>query len=45
MFFIDIILDFFAHVAQLVEHIHGKDVVVSSILTVGSREKNQMVEN
>ncbi len=28
--------DFFAHVAQLVEHTHGKRVVTSSILVVGS---------
>ena len=27
---------FFAHVAQLVEHILGKDEVISSILIVGS---------
>ncbi len=27
-----------AHVAQLVEHILGKDEVTSSILVVGSRE-------
>ena len=27
---------FFAHVAQLVEHTHGKRVVTSSILVVGS---------
>lgn len=26
-----------AHVAQLVEHIHGKDEVTSSILVMGSR--------
>ena len=26
----------YAHLAQLVEHIHGKDVVGSSILPVGS---------
>ena len=30
----------FAHVAQLVEHILGKDEVISSILIMGSR-KNQ----
>ena len=29
----------FAHVAQLVEHILGKDEVTSSILVVGSRVK------
>ena len=28
-----------AHVAQQVEHIHGKDGVVGSIPTVGSRDK------
>ena len=26
-----------AHIAQLVEHFHGKEEVVSSILTVGTR--------
>ena len=26
----------FAHIAQSVEHIHGKDEVISSILIVGS---------
>jgi hypothetical protein len=27
-----------AHIAQLVEHLHGKEKVISSILIVGSRE-------
>ena len=27
---------FYAHIAQLVEHVHGKDGVVSSILAVGT---------
>ena len=33
---IDNICQKIAHLAQLVEHIHGKDVVGSSILPVGS---------
>ena len=28
----------FAHVAQLVEHVLGKDEVISSILIMGSRQ-------
>ena len=33
----DVVLEFvFAHVAQLVEHILGKDEVTSSILVMGS---------
>ena len=32
-----------AHVAQLVEHILGKDEVTSSILVVGSKVSNHMV--
>ena len=28
-----------AHIAQLVEHVHGKDGVVSSILAVGTTSK------
>ncbi len=31
----------FAHVAQSVEHMHGKHVVIGSIPVVGSNENNQ----
>jgi hypothetical protein len=31
-------VSWFAHVAQLVEHILGKDEVISSILIMGSRQ-------
>src|SRR5437667_5745927 len=37
--------DELAHVAQLVEHVLGKDEVSSSILDVGSGEKNQKIED
>ena len=37
------VLSFFAHVAQSVEHILGKDEVTSSILVVGSIDVRRWV--